>query len=235
MEITELYSQFLRSVIATTPSDLLKVIYLSINQVAPAYQSTELGIGESLLIKAIADSTQSSKQHIKNLYHEKGDLGTVAQECRSSQKTMFKPKALTVQKVFDTFFEIASMKGHSSTARKVDKIKALLVCCQECESTYIIRSLGGKLRIGLAGQTVLIAIAHAFVLTPPRVINSLNYEEEKENNFVEILDTAKKLSESQLQAHLLRAEAIVKQVHSQLPTFDLIIPQLLAGNLLSVC
>ena len=183
-------------------------------------------------MKAIAESTQTSLKGIKSLYHKKGDLGTVARECRSAQRTMFKPKALSVQKVFDAFYEIALMKGHSSTSRKVDKIKGLLVCCQEYESTYIIRSLGGKLRIGLAGQSVLIAIAHAFMLTPPRPLSVPC--EEGQHPLVLKIRAERKLSESELQTHLLRAESIVKQVFYQLPSFELMIPQLLAGNLLSV-
>jgi DNA ligase 1 len=153
LEIIELYSQFLRSVIATSPSDLLRVIYLSTNQLAPSYKGIELGIGESLLMKAISESTQSTLKAIKAQYHKKGDLGTVARECRTAQKTMSQPKPLSVKNVFDAFYEIALMKGHSSTARKVNRIKGLLVSCREHESTYIIRSLEGKLRIGLAGQT----------------------------------------------------------------------------------
>lgn len=145
---------------------------------------------------------------------------------------MFQPKPLTVQKVFDSFYEIAEMKGHSSTARKVDKIKGLLVSCKEYESTYIIRSLEGKLRIGLASQTVLISIAHAFMLTPPRPLHSTPKDEEEE--FVTTLDASKKMNDTVLQSYLLRAEAIVKQVFYQLPSFELMIPQLLAGNLLSV-
>ena len=47
-------------------------------QLAPAYKGLELGIGESLLVKAIASATRRSVQQIKAEAVEKGDLGIVA-------------------------------------------------------------------------------------------------------------------------------------------------------------
>ena len=48
-------------------------------QLAPAYEGQELGIGESVLMKAIAGATGRKIQQIKADVVEKGDLGLVAE------------------------------------------------------------------------------------------------------------------------------------------------------------
>ena len=53
----------------------------------------ELGIGESLLMKAIANTTGRSVQQIKADVGTKGDLGTVAETSRGNQRTMFQVNA----------------------------------------------------------------------------------------------------------------------------------------------
>lgn len=50
--------------------------------------------------QALCLATGKSMQKIKDDYAEAGDLGNVAAAARAKQKTMFKPKPLTVQGVF---------------------------------------------------------------------------------------------------------------------------------------
>lgn len=176
-------SLFLRQVLRLTPNDLLPTIQLMINKLAADYAGIELGIGESLIMKAIGESTGRSLQIIKADQNEIGDLGLVAAKSRSNQPTMFKPKALTVRGVLDGLMGIATVSGDGSQGRKIAGIKKLLSAADAAlagkgskgiditkdkggasEAKFIIRFLEGKLRLGLAEKTVLVALAHAMVI-----------------------------------------------------------------------
>ncbi|GAA5806329.1 hypothetical protein HPULCUR_011861 [Helicostylum pulchrum] len=206
LEITENLVQLFVKVIRTTPDGLLELLYMCINKLCPDYEGLELGIGESLLVKAIAQSTGREIKQIKADYVKCGDLGTIARDSKGSQKTLFMPKPLTVPHVFRTLKSVAQISGNSSQSKKIDKIKSLLVACKDEEAKFIIRHLEGKLRIGLAEQTVLSALAQSVVLSDPKT---------------ERVSTAKK------EELLASAVETVKYVYNQLPSYDMIIPALM--------
>jgi len=167
LRITEILCNFLRSVCILSPDDLHICIYLCTNQVAPAYMGMELGIGETVIMRALGEACGRDMKSMKEKMTALGDLGLVAEASRSNQKMMFKPKPLTTRAVFDTLYEISKMSGNSAQLQKIAVIRKLLVASQGPEARYITRSLCGKLRIGLAEQTVLVALGHATVMTPP--------------------------------------------------------------------
>lgn len=176
--IMEHCSLFLRQVMRLTPDELLPTVLLMINKLAPDYAGIELGIGESLIMKAIGETTGRSLQVIKADQKEIGDLGLVAVKSRSTQPTMFKPKPLTVKGVHQGLMNIATITGNGAQGRKVDGIKKLLSAADSngkgkiditkdkggpSEAKYIVRFLEGKLRLGLAERTVLVSLAQAIV------------------------------------------------------------------------
>ena len=177
LEILAHSSLFLRQVLRLTPQELLPTVLLMINKLAADYSGIELGIGESLIMKAISESTGRSLQQIKSDQKEIGDLGLVAAKSRSKQPTMFKPKPLTVAGVHKGLMTIATIEGQGGQGRKVDGIKKLLSAADAhnvgkhvdiekdkggpSEAKFIVRFLEGKLRLGLAERTVVVALAQA--------------------------------------------------------------------------
>ncbi|XP_050204842.1 DNA ligase 1 [Mercurialis annua] len=212
--ITNVATNLLRTVIFTTPDDLLALVYLLANRIAPAHEGVELGIGEAMIVKALAEAFGRTEKQVKKEYETTGDLGRVAQASRSSQSMMRQPDPLTVAKVFNTFQLIAKESGKDSQEKKKNRIKALLVAATDCEPQYLIRLLQGKLRINMAGQTLLAALGQAAV-------------------FSEKHGTA-----PSVQSPLDEAAKIVKQVYSVLPVYDRIVPVLLndgVWNLTKTC
>ncbi|CAG5128170.1 unnamed protein product, partial [Candidula unifasciata] len=220
LKMIEILCNFFRSVIVLSPGDLLHCVYLCLNKLAPAYQGVELGIGETVLMKAIAQATGRNVDKIKEEVQEKGDLGIIAENSRSNQKMMFAPPKLTVSMVFSKLKEIASMSGNSVMAKKIEKIKGMFVACRHSEARYLVRSLGGKLRIGLAEQSVLTALGHAVFLTSP----GQDFPPAQ-------LDAGKGLSSDVLKKKLDEAAMMIKTAYCELPSYDAIIPVLLEHGL----
>ncbi|CAL7947643.1 unnamed protein product [Xylocopa violacea] len=216
LKIVEILSNYFRSVIVLSPNDLLPSVYLCLNQLAPAYEGIELGVAETNLMKAIAQCTGRTLAQIKADVQQVGDLGIVAEGSRSNQRTMFQPAPLTVSNVYTRLKEIAQMTGSASLGKKLDKIQSLFVACRFTEARYLIRSLAGKLRIGLAEQSVLQALALACTMTPP------------EQDFPpKVLDASKKVSSDTFKQKYDEIALIIKTTYCECPSYDKIISILL--------
>lgn len=66
--ITDITCNVLRTVMATTPEDLLATVYLLANRIAPAHEGLELGIGDASIIKALAEAFGRTEAQVKKQY-----------------------------------------------------------------------------------------------------------------------------------------------------------------------
>jgi DNA ligase-1 len=226
LEIMAHCSAFMRQVARLTPNDLQPTVLLMVGKLAADYAGIELGIGESLIMKAIGESTGRNLKIIKEDQQKIGDLGLVAAKSRQNQPTMFKPKPLTIRGVHEGLLKIATVEGQGAQGRKVDGIKKLLSSADTnlakgqsvditkdkggpSEAKFIIRALEGKMRLGLADKTVQVSLAHAMVF----------HTVSQDNNKIP--------SESDLK----KGEEVFKAVYNELPAYEVVVPALLKDGI----
>uniref|UniRef100_A0A3Q2NV85 DNA ligase n=1 Tax=Fundulus heteroclitus TaxID=8078 RepID=A0A3Q2NV85_FUNHE len=117
---------------------------------------------------------------------------------------------------FFFFYIIIHKYQHPAMNKKIDIIKGLFVACRFSEARYIVRSLAGKLRIGLAEQSVLCALSQAVCLTPPG-----------QGFPPAVIDAGKGMSAESRRAWIEEKSLILKQTYCEMPNYDVIIPVLL--------
>ncbi len=138
-------------------------IYLLRGRVLPDYDPRELGLSGKLVVKSISRATGASSQEVVRKYNQIGDLGDVAEELLKKKKqfALFSNK-LTVGKVFDNLQKILDIEGKGSIDKKLDLVSELIVNASDKESKYIVRTILGILRLGVADSTIREGIAEAF-------------------------------------------------------------------------
>jgi DNA ligase-1 len=154
----------------TPHEEMERVVLLMLGRPWPAYVSKETGVGLQQLKKAIASASGYSMSEVEKLMRELGDLGEVAARLvgRRRQVTLFTER-LTVKRVFEKIKELPEITGEGSVDRKIASVSELLASASPIEAKFIVRTVLGDLRIGVAEGRLRDAIAQAFDLDPDEV------------------------------------------------------------------
>ncbi|RNF06651.1 putative DNA ligase I [Trypanosoma rangeli] len=164
LECIKYLTNLLLAVVQRSPTDLVSVIYLIINKQGPAHEGIELGVGDALLVKVIAECCGLTEAHVKEAYRQTGDLAEVAQNKKRKQATLVQPRRLSATAVFKALRDIALMSGKEAARRRADVMKKLIRDAVGPEVNLIVRALQQKMRVGLAESSALAAIGYAFAL-----------------------------------------------------------------------
>ena len=160
LEMTE----YLVEILKETPTSLIdKVVYLTQGKLYPAFVGIEIGIAEKLAIRAVARSAGHRIKDIIEDMQKTGDLGETTQKFmeKKTQATFFSTP-LTVERVYETLDKMANSTGSGSVDQKLGLLAGLLSDSSPSEAKYIVRTVTGNLRLGIADMTVLDALAVAF-------------------------------------------------------------------------
>lgn len=160
-EITEVLSALLKE---TPMSELAKLVYLSQGKLRPDYEGVELGLAEKLAVRAIASAAGIPQDVVYKAYVRLGDIGSASQEIlrNKSQGTLFSER-LTLGAVYDTLIRIAAISGSGSLEAKLRELVSLLRAASPEEAKFIMRTVTGELRLGVADYTMLDAAAVGFL------------------------------------------------------------------------
>jgi len=157
-------TDYLVELLKETPTNLIdKIVYLTQGKLYPDFVGIEIGIAEKLAIRAVARAAGHREKDIEEDMQKTGDLGETTQRfMKKKTQVSFFPKPLTVERVYETLDKMANSTGSGSVDLKLSLLAGLLSDASPSEAKYIVRTVTGSLRLGIADMTVLDALAVAF-------------------------------------------------------------------------
>jgi len=160
LEMTDLLVNLLKK----TPKEIIdKVVYLTQGKIYPDFVNLEIGVAEKLAIKAIARTSGMKESEIEECLKKFGDIGETAEKFVASKRQVtFFQQPLKVQRVYQTLDKMAKASGAGAIDLKISLLAGLLADATPKEAKYIIRTVTGNLRLGIADMTVLDALAIAY-------------------------------------------------------------------------
>lgn len=157
-------TQYLVDLFKSTPDNIIaEIVYLLQGKLRPDFEGIELGVAEKLAIKAISKSSGIPTKKVETEYRNAGDLGKAASIILEQKtQTTFLEEDITVERVYNTLYKIAKLEGPRSQDMKMKYISSLLNDATPQEAGFILKILLGTLRLGIAENTVMDALAFAF-------------------------------------------------------------------------
>ena len=153
-ELVRILSELYR---ACSVDEIEPITYLIQGRLAPFFAPVEIGLGERLLVSAIAMAYGTPKDEVTRLYRQAGDLGVTAQ--RLAPSTEREPPS--VNDVHRRLSEIAGTSGAGSLQKKLDLFAGLLSELDPTSAKHLVRITVGKMRLGIGDPTVLDALSFA--------------------------------------------------------------------------
>lgn len=157
-------TDLLVSLLKNTPEEIMdKVVYLTQGKICPDFVGLEIGIAEKLAIRALARASGMKESEIEEDLKKAGDIGETAQKFIANKKQVtFFQQPLTVQRVYEVLDKMARTSGSGAVDLKISLLAGLLAAATPKEAKYIMRTVTGNLRLGIADMTVLDALAIAY-------------------------------------------------------------------------
>ncbi|MHA1506855.1 MAG: ATP-dependent DNA ligase [Candidatus Asgardarchaeia archaeon] len=157
-EMTSILSELFKKV----DEDIMDiVVYLTQGKLHPDWTGApEIGIAEKLAIRSLSMAAGVSEEEIQKLVKKYGDIGSVAEHVTRNKRQMsLFAQPLTVTQVYETLDKVAQASGPGTVDIRLRLLAGLLTNASPIEAKYILRTVTGKLRLGIAEMTILDALS----------------------------------------------------------------------------
>ena len=148
--LAELYAK-------TSSDEIQPLTYLIQGRLVPFFEPIEIGLGEKLVMAAIAQAFATPIDEVAKLFGQVGDLGLLAAKLSAHGSS----EALPVTKVHARLMEIAVSAGAGSVEKKRSLFAGLLKEVDPVSAKHLVRIALGRLRLGIGDPTVLDALSFA--------------------------------------------------------------------------
>ena len=171
-------TQFLVELFEKTPNDVIsKIIYLIQGKLRPDFEGVELGVSEKLVLRAAKKSLGINEKEIIDTLNKTGDLGTAISNTLEKKtqtglfdfgidsdtydEAIFESKANTVERIYEVLWSISQLEGAGKNIqdKKINFISSLWNKSKPTEVKFVTKLLLGTLRLGVAENTVMDALA----------------------------------------------------------------------------
>src|SRR2546428_1894867 len=134
---------------AGSTDDLEPITYLIQGRLAPFFEPVEIGLGERLLMTAIATAYGAPKEEVIRLNRQTGDLGITAKRLAPASHH----ESPSVTEVHQRLSKIAAAGGAGSLQKKLDGFTGLLGDVDSTSAKHLVRMTLGKMRLGIGDPT----------------------------------------------------------------------------------
>ena len=174
-------TQLLVELFEKTPHDVIsKIVYLIQGKLRPDFEGIELGVSEKLVLRAAKKSLGINENDIIATLNKIGDLGTAISKTLEKKtqtglfdfgidadtydEAIFNTKANTVERIYEVLWSISQLEGAGKNIqdKKINFISSLWNKSKPTEVKFVTKLLLGTLRLGVAENTVMDALAVAF-------------------------------------------------------------------------
>ncbi len=161
-------TRIIAELLTRTPRTDIGIVPMFImGRIFPDGSPQELGVGTGILYETILFATGMDEGKFNKLIKEEGDVGEATKKSfRLKKQTVLSTEILTIHKVSENFNKIARISGKRAQGRKIKLLSELLSNATPLEAKYLIRTILGELRAGVAEGIVKDAIAKSFDITP---------------------------------------------------------------------